>query len=85
VGGGRAILKGVLIATPRTQLSDSLDTNVQGFQLLPDDTLMHASTQVLHQQPHTAVVWEVEGVKTHPFLPIKGPQFSDRGSETVGV
>ena len=73
-----------IIVKPGTQLSDSLDTNVQGFQLLPDDALRHAPTQVLHQQPHTAVLCEGEGVKTHTFLPIKGPQCTDRGSESVG-
>ena len=74
----------IVVATAGTQLSDSLDTNFQGFQFLPDDALRHAPTEVLDQQPHTAVLWEGEGVKTHTFLPIKGPQCTDCGTESVG-
>jgi len=66
------------------QLRDSLNTDVQGFQLLSDDTLRHTPNQVLHQKSHTAVLWESEGVETHTIFPIKGPQCTDHGSEPVG-
>jgi hypothetical protein len=85
VGGGRAVFGWVLIAAAGSQLHDSLDTNVQGCQLLPDDALRHTPTQVLHQKPHTAVLWEIEGVETHTLPPIEGPQRTDHGSEPVGV
>jgi len=52
-GGGRAVLGEVLVATAGTHLCNSLDTNVQGLQLLPDDALRHTPTQVLYQKPHT--------------------------------
>ena len=66
----------------QTQLCYTLDTNVQGFQLLPDDALRHTPTQVVYQKPHTAVLWERECVEHHT-LPIDGPQCADRGSEPV--
>jgi hypothetical protein len=56
VRGGRAVLGGVLIATPRSQLRDYLDKNVQEFELLPDDNLRYTPAQVLNQEPHTAVL-----------------------------
>ena len=71
---GKAVLGGVGIATARTQLRDSLDTDVQGFQLLPDYALRHTPTEVLYQESRTEVLYEREGVKTHTFLPVKGPQ-----------
>jgi hypothetical protein len=56
VGGrGRAVLGGVLVATAGSQLRYSMDTNVQGFDLLPDDALRHTPTQILHQKLHTRV------------------------------
>jgi hypothetical protein len=63
------ILGWVLVATARTQLCDSLDTNVQGLELLPGDALSHTPAQVLHQESHTAVLREREGVETHPPPP----------------
>jgi hypothetical protein len=54
-----------MVAAVGTQLRDSLDTNVQGFQLLPDDALRHTPTQVLHQKPKTAAFREREGVENH--------------------
>jgi hypothetical protein len=70
-GGGRAVFGGFLVTAPGSQLHDSLDTNVQGIQLLPDDALRHSLTQVLYQKPHTAVLWEREGVETHTFPPLR--------------
>jgi hypothetical protein len=67
----RAVLGGVLIATPGSQLRDSLDTNVQEFELLADETLGHTPAQLLNQEPHTAVLRSREGVENHTFLPIK--------------
>ena len=59
----------VRIATARSQLSDSLNTDVQGFQLLPDNALRHTPAEVLDQKPRTAVLREREGVKTQPSFP----------------
>jgi hypothetical protein len=50
--GWRAALGGVLVGTPVSNLHDSLDTYVQGFDLLPNDALRHTPTQVLLQKPH---------------------------------
>jgi hypothetical protein len=50
-------------------MHDSLDTNIQGFHLFPDDVLRHTPTQVLHQKPYAAVFRESEGVKTHTLSP----------------
>jgi hypothetical protein len=47
------VLGWVLVATAGTQLRDSLDTNVQGLELLPNDALRHAPAQVVHQEPHS--------------------------------
>ena len=55
----------VLVTTAGTQLGDTLDMNAQGLELLPDDALRHATAQVLHQQPLTAVLRDREGVETH--------------------
>jgi len=46
MGCGRAVLGGVRIATAGSQLRDSLNTDVQGFQLLSDDAVRHTRTQV---------------------------------------
>ena len=40
--GGRAVFSGVLVATAESELHDSLDTNVQGFELLSDEALRHS-------------------------------------------
>ena len=84
VTGGSAVLNGVLVATTGTQLRDSLDKNVQEFELLPDEALRHTSTQILYRKPHTAVLRDCEGVETHTLLSIEGPQCADSGSEPVG-
>jgi hypothetical protein len=63
----------------------SLNTNIQGFQLLADDALRHTPAQVLQQKTHTAVLWEREGVETHNLPPIEGQQSTDHGLESVGV
>jgi hypothetical protein len=77
------VLGGVLVAMAGTQLCNSLDMNVQGFQLLPDDALRHPPAQVLDQGPHTAVLRERKGVETHIPPPVEGPQCADSGSEPV--
>ena len=74
----RAVLGWVLVATAGTQLRDSLNTNDQGLELLPDDALRR-----FYQEPRTAVLLEFEDVKTHTVPPFEGPQRADRGSETV--
>ena len=81
LGRRRAFIGWVLVATAATQLCYSLDMNVQGLQLLPDDALSHAPAHVLHQKPHTAVLREREGVETHTLPPIEDPQCADRDSE----
>jgi hypothetical protein len=53
----------------------TLDTNVQGFELLTNDALRHTPTQVHYQKPHTAVLWERQGVKTRTLSPIEGSQW----------
>jgi hypothetical protein len=53
-GGGRSVLGGVLVAAAGSKLN----LNVQGFELLTDDTLRHPLAEVLYQQPHTAVLWK---------------------------
>ena len=58
-----------MVATAVTQLHDTLNTNVQGLELLPDDALRHAPALVLHQEPRTAILRECEGVETHTFPP----------------
>jgi hypothetical protein len=81
--GGKAVLNGFLIATPTSQLRDSLDMNVQDFELLPDGALRHTPAKFLNKKPHTAFLREGEGVGTHTLLPIKGPHGADRGPESV--
>jgi len=56
--GGRVLLGGVLLATAGSQLCSSLDSNIQGFELISDNALRHISTQILHQKPHSAVLRE---------------------------
>jgi len=66
-GGGERVVHGWdLVATAGTALHDSLDMNVKGLQLLPDEAFRHSPAQVLHQGPHTAVLREREGMETHP-------------------
>jgi len=58
-----------VVATTGTQLLDSMDTNIQGFQLLPHDGLRHNPTKVLYQNPHAAVLRKREGLKFTPSSP----------------
>jgi hypothetical protein len=51
-----AVLRLVLVAMAGKQLRDSLDTNVQGFEILTDDAFRHTPSQVLYQKPHTVVL-----------------------------
>jgi hypothetical protein len=48
-----------------------------------DNALRHPLAEVLYQQPHTAVLWKCEGVKTQILPPVKGTQGADRGSEAI--
>jgi hypothetical protein len=81
---GKAVLGGVLVATAGSELQDFLDANVQGFEFLANDALRHPPTQFLHQYPHITFLREREGVEIYTLLPIKGPQFTDRWSSSVG-
>jgi len=63
--GWEAIIGEFLVETSRSELRDSLDTNVQGFELLPDDALRHTPAQFLYQTPRTAVLRDRDGVETH--------------------
>ena len=54
------VLGGVGIVTARSQLRDSLNTDVQEFQLLSDDALRHAPAQFLDQKPRTVVSGRVK-------------------------
>jgi hypothetical protein len=83
VGIKGTVLFRVLITAAGAKLGDSLDTNVQGLQLLPDDALSHSLAKVLYQQPHATLLRQRESVKTHTFL-AKGPQRADSGSEVIG-
>jgi hypothetical protein len=83
VRGGRAVLGWILVTTAGSDLHDSLYTNVQGFEFLEDDAFRHSPAQILHEFPYTAVIPERESVKSHTLLPIKGLQFTDRGTEPV--
>lgn len=74
----------VLVATARSQLSVSLDTNVLGFKLLPDEFLRYDYFWFLYQKKQTALLWKDESVRTYTVLSIKGPQGTDRRSEPVG-
>ena len=66
---GRALLGWVLVATAGSQLCNSLDSNIQGFELISDNALKHFSTQILHQKPHSAVLGSVKLWKLTPPFP----------------
>jgi hypothetical protein len=68
---------------PGAELQDSLDTDIQNLQLLPDDVPRHLSAKILNQQTYTTILREREGVKTHTRVPIKGSQCADGGFEAV--
>ena len=81
--GEEPVFAWVLVETAGTQLHYSLGMNIKGLQLLPDDALRHSPSQVLHQLPHTTVIRK-RGVESHNLPLIKGPQYTDDGSKTVG-
>ena len=58
-----------MVAAVGEQLRDSLDTNVQGFQLLTDDDIRHAPSQVVYQQSQTVALRERDGVVAHTSFP----------------
>ena len=72
-----------LITAPRTELHGSLDTDAQGLEFLPDDSLRHRSAGFCVQQTHTAILRERKGAKTHTLATIKGSEGTDRGSEAI--
>jgi len=76
----RAVFVWVLVATAGTQLCNSLDTNVQGILLVPDDALRHAPAQVLHQKPHTANPGSVKVWKLTP-----SPRSREGSALTAGL
>jgi hypothetical protein len=71
---------GLLVTAARAELQNSLDTDAQTLQLLPDDVFWHVSAKVLDQQPYTAVLREGESVKTHTLVPSR-----DRSALTVAL
>jgi hypothetical protein len=73
MGIGGTVLGRVLIAAAGAELCDSLDTNVQGFQLLSNDAVRHPLPEILNQQPHAAALWQGARVKTHALPDVKGP------------
>ena len=77
---GRAVLGGFLVTAAGLQ-HDSLDTNVQGFQLL-DDGLRHSATQFTRNNTQRST-WSVKVWKLTP-APMKGPQCINHSSEPVG-
>jgi hypothetical protein len=81
---GNSIACGVLIAAPRAEQHDTLDTDSQGLKLLPNDALRHLSAEVFHQQTYTTILWERYSVKGHTLAPVKGSEGTDCGSESVG-
>ena len=56
---------------PGAELQDSLDTDIESLQLLPDEVLWPLSVQILNQQTYTTILRDREGVKTHTLVPIK--------------
>ena len=57
------------IAAPRSELHDSLDTDAQGLELLPDYAFRHVPAKVFNQQTKIAILWESDSVKTHTLFP----------------
>jgi hypothetical protein len=78
--GVGAVLGRVLIAAPGAKLHDSPDTNIQGFQLLSDDP----PPEIPNQQPHAAILWQGEGLKTHTLFAVKGTQSAKCDCEAIG-
>jgi hypothetical protein len=78
-----AVLLRVLVTAPQAKLHEPLDTDAQGFQLLSDDVLKHAETQVLNEKAGATVTWECECVKTHSLANIEAPEGDDGGPEIV--
>ena len=69
---------------PRAVLLDSLDTDTQNLQLLPDDKLSHLPAQVIQRtKQQSSVGGGRKGVKTDTLAPIKGLQHAAYGSEDV--
>jgi hypothetical protein len=67
---------------PGAQLKDSLNTNNQSLQFLPD-IRRHLSPKILEEETHTAILWKKEGVKTHTLALINGSQGNGHGSEAI--
>jgi hypothetical protein len=53
-----AVLFRVPVTAPRAKLHYPLGTDAKGPQLLSDDVLRHAMTQVLDEKSGAAVIWE---------------------------
>jgi hypothetical protein len=75
---GRTILCCVLVASPGAELQDCMQTVAYHLEILPDETFRHASTEVLYQQSHTAILRERKVWKLNIFTHIKGSEGTDR-------
>jgi hypothetical protein len=52
-------------------MHQSLDSYVQGFQLLTDDALWHLPVKILDEETYLPILGEGESVKTHTLAPIE--------------
>ena len=73
-GGERTVHGRVLVASPGTQMRDSLDTNVQGHEVLTDYVLRQPPVLVIQKESRISVLRELENVETHILPPIERPQ-----------
>jgi len=64
------------------ELQESLDTDAQDPQLLPDYVVRNLSAKILNQQTYTKILRE-RGMKTHTVPTITGSQCDDPGSKAV--
>ena len=81
----RSIACSVLIAAPRAELHDALDTDALGLKLLPHDALRHLPAEVFHQQTYTTVLWERESVKSLTLAPVKALTVALKPSAVPGT
>jgi hypothetical protein len=69
-----------MVAASGSELHDSLDMNVQGFDL-SSTTLSGIRLPRFLTNSLAATLLERVGEECHTFLPIKGPQGIERGPE----
>jgi hypothetical protein len=53
-----AVILGIVVTAPQANLHDLLETDAMGFQLLSDDVLVHAASQIVYKKAGAAVLWE---------------------------